>query len=99
MSFRPQSILMILLLASLTAIGPLSTDMYLASLPAISQAFATDTGSVQLTLSVYLIGWAGSMLVIGPAADKYGRKPIITAGLTLYTVASLLCVYGSGFRR
>ena len=76
-------------LASLIAVGPLSTDMYLPSLPSIERDFGATTGETQLTLSAFLIGMACSQLVYGPLADRFGRKPVLLAGFTLYIVASL----------
>ncbi len=83
------------MLASLVAIGPLSSDMYLASLPDIAKSFAITTGEAQLTLSIYLIGWACSMLIVGPLSDKYGRKPVIVVGLIVYSFASFSCIFSS----
>ncbi len=79
------------LLAALTALGPLSTDMYLASLPAMTRALATDVASVQLTLSVFLAGFALSQLFYGPLSDRFGRKPVLLAGLLLFAAAGIAC--------
>ena len=92
MTLRPGSAALVMLLAILTAVGPLSTDMYLASLPAIGRAFATDAGQVQLTLSVFLVGFALGQIIYGPVADLYGRKPVLLAGLTLFVAASFFCM-------
>jgi DHA1 family bicyclomycin/chloramphenicol resistance-like MFS transporter len=83
---------LILVLALLTAVGPLSTDMYLPSLPAIASAFATDAGQVQLTLSVFLVGFALGQIIYGPVSDLYGRKPVLLAGLILFVAASFGCM-------
>ena len=79
------------LLAALTAIGPLSTDMYLASLPDIARQLAASTAQVQLTISSYLIGFAVGQIVYGPLSDRHGRKPVLLAAVALYCVASLAC--------
>jgi DHA1 family bicyclomycin/chloramphenicol resistance-like MFS transporter len=92
MTLKPGSAALILVLALLTAMGPLSTDMYLPSLPAIASAFATDAGNVQLTLSVFLVGFALGQIVYGPVADQYGRKPVLLAGLILFVAASFGCM-------
>ncbi|WP_293328593.1 multidrug effflux MFS transporter [Parvibaculum sp.] len=76
-------------LAALIAVGPLSTDMYLPSLPSIERDFGATTGETQLTLSAFLIGMACSQLVYGPLADRFGRKPVLLGGFALYIVASL----------
>ncbi len=80
------------MLVSLVAIGSLSSDMYLASPVVIAKSFAITTGEAQLTLSIYLIGWACSMLIVGPLSDKYGRKPVIVVGLVVYSFASFSCI-------
>jgi DHA1 family bicyclomycin/chloramphenicol resistance-like MFS transporter len=92
MTLRPGSGALIVVLALLTAMGPLSTDMYLPSLPAIASAYATDAGEVQLTLSVFLLGFAFGQVVYGPVADRYGRKPVLLAGLVLFILASFGCM-------
>jgi DHA1 family bicyclomycin/chloramphenicol resistance-like MFS transporter len=72
--------------------GPLSTDMYLPSLPAIARNFASDAGDVQLTLSVFLLGFAVGQIAYGPLSDHYGRKPVLLAGLGLFIAASFVCM-------
>ncbi len=80
---------MTILLGLLTAIGPLSTDMYLPSLPSIQQHFGATTGQVQWTLSAYLLGFALGQVFYGPLSDRRGRKRVMLVGLTLYAVANL----------
>jgi len=82
----------ILLLASMTAIGPLSTDMYVASLPSIARWFAVSDYAAQLTLSAFMFGFAAGQLVFGPLGDRYGRRPIILIGLSLYLAGTLACL-------
>jgi MFS transporter, DHA1 family, multidrug resistance protein len=91
MQFRPGTLGMTAMLAMLTALGPLSTDMYLPSLPSIAAALSTDISRVQLTLSAYLIGFAAGQIFYGPISDKIGRKPTVLAGIAIYCVASAAC--------
>ena len=81
-----------LLLTTLVALGPISTDLYLPSLPTLARFFATDVARVQLTLSVFLAGFAVAQLIYGPLSDRYGRRPVMLAGLAIYLVASLACM-------
>ncbi|MEW5888251.1 MAG: multidrug effflux MFS transporter [Pseudomonadota bacterium] len=81
-----------LLLTTLVALGPISTDLYLPALPALAQFFATDVARVQLTLSVFLAGFAVAQLFYGPLSDRYGRRPVMLAGLAIYLAASLACM-------
>jgi DHA1 family bicyclomycin/chloramphenicol resistance-like MFS transporter len=66
--------------------------MYLPSLPAIQRAFDADSGSVQATLSVFLVGAAGAQLVYGPLSDRFGRRPLLIVGYLIYVAASLGCL-------
>jgi MFS transporter, DHA1 family, multidrug resistance protein len=88
---RPDTFALTLLLASLTAFGPMSTDMYVPSLPAIAQALHAPIAQVQLTLSSYLIGFAAGQILYGPVSDRFGRKPVLLAALCLYALGSVLC--------
>jgi DHA1 family bicyclomycin/chloramphenicol resistance-like MFS transporter len=80
------------LLTTLVALGPISTDLYLPALPTLAQAFDSDVARVQLTLSVFLAGFAVAQLAYGPLSDRYGRRPVLLGGLALYLVASLACM-------
>jgi DHA1 family bicyclomycin/chloramphenicol resistance-like MFS transporter len=93
---RPDSLAVAVLLTALVAFGAISTDLYLPSLPAIGREFASDTGEVQLTLSVFLAGFALSQVVYGPLSDRYGRRPVLIGGLGLYVAASFACMVAPG---
>ena len=87
----PGSLALTLLLAMLTGIGPLSMDMYLASLPSIGRLLNAPTSQVQLTISAYLIGFAVAQVFHGPLSDRHGRKPVLLTALGIYLVATLAC--------
>jgi MFS transporter, DHA1 family, multidrug resistance protein len=93
MQLRPGTIGMTAMLAMLTALGPLSTDLYLPSLPSMAKGFGVDLSRVQLTLSVFIFGFAIGQVVYGPVSDKLGRKPVILFGLVLYCVGSVICAF------
>ena len=80
-----------LAIAALVALGPLSTDMYLPALPTLARVFDTDSGRAQLTLSLFLAGFAIAQLVLGPLSDRFGRKPVLMGGLGLFLVSSIGC--------
>ena len=86
-----KSLTVSVVLTMLVAFGPLSTDLYLPSLPSIARAFGADAGTAQLTLSVFMIGFAVGMLAYGPLSDRFGRRPLILGGIALYVVASIGC--------
>lgn len=81
----------ILILGAISALGPLSIDMYLPSLPAIARDLHADTASVQMTATAYFIGLAFGQLVYGPISDRFGRKKPLLFGLALFTLASFGC--------
>ncbi|ALM50927.1 multidrug effflux MFS transporter [Halomonas huangheensis] len=90
---NPTSRATVALLAALTALGPLATDMYLPAMPAMRESLATGADEIQLTLSLYLIGFAVAQLLCGPLSDRYGRKPILLGGMLLFLVASMICAF------
>ena len=78
---RPDTLALTALLALLTAIGPLSVDLYLPSLPEIGRALAAPPGAVQLTISAYLVGFAVGQVFYGPLSDRHGRKPVLVVAV------------------
>jgi len=88
---RPGTFALTALLAGLSAVGPLTTDMYLPSLPDIARQLAASPAQVQLTISAYLIGFAVGQIVYGPISDRHGRKSVLLGAIALYCAASLAC--------
>ncbi|MEI2761172.1 multidrug effflux MFS transporter [Methanothrix soehngenii] len=82
---------LIALIAFLSAFVPLSTDLYLPALPGMSKYFQVSAEQVNLTLIFFFIVFAAGMLFWGPLSDKYGRRPILIAGLAIYSLAGFLC--------
>ena len=80
------------MLGLLTALGPLTIDMYLPALPTITADLHTTAAAVQLTLTGTLAGLALGQLLIGPLADTFGRRLPLLAGVGVHVVASLLCI-------
>ena len=93
MHLRPDTLALTALLAFLTALGPLSTDMYLPSLPAIAAALGSDSAGAQMTLSAFLFGFAGGLIFYGPLSDRLGRNPVLLGGMALFITASLACAF------
>ena len=88
---RPGTFALTALLAGLSAVGPLTTDMYLPSLPDIARLLGASSAQVQLTVSAYLIGFAAGQIIYGPVSDRHGRKPVLIGAIALYCAASLAC--------
>src|SRR5262249_27650796 len=89
---RPDTFALTALLAFLTSFGPLSVDLYLPSMPAIAEALAAPPAHVQLTISLYLVGFAIGQIIYGPISDRVGRKPVIIISFALYCAATLICL-------
>ncbi|MDR1312032.1 MAG: MFS transporter [Burkholderiaceae bacterium] len=82
---------LIVFLAFLNAFVPLSIDLYLPALPGMARLFTSSDSTAKLTLSLFMLTFALSMLIWGPLSDKYGRKSILRIGILLYIAASLFC--------
>ncbi|MEV0247146.1 multidrug effflux MFS transporter [Nocardia sp. NPDC050712] len=83
---------LVALLAALTALGPLSIDLYLPALPDLSHDLSAGPSSIQLTLTACLVGLALGQAVAGPLSDRYGRRPPLLIGVIAYTLTALLCM-------
>lgn len=85
--------LVILILGALSTISPFAIDMYLPAFPGIAAALHTSTARISLSISSYFAGLAAGQLLYGPLLDRFGRKLPLYAGLILFIVASLLCLF------
>ncbi|GAA3756697.1 DHA1 family bicyclomycin/chloramphenicol resistance-like MFS transporter [Spinactinospora alkalitolerans] len=90
---RRSGAILVVGLGALTAVGPLSIDMYLPAFPELSRDLATGAPQVQLTLTACLVGLALGQLVIGPLSDSVGRRRPLLIGTACYSVISLLCAF------
>lgn len=83
---------LLLLLMAMTAIGPTTLNVVVPALPEMANRLASDVATIQLTVSVYLLALAAGQLLMGPLSDRFGRRPVLLAGLALTAAASLLAV-------
>ncbi|WP_412527908.1 multidrug effflux MFS transporter [Burkholderia lata] len=83
------------LLMLVVCLPRVTIDAYLPSLPAMADALHGTDAQLQLTLTLYMVGYALSMLVSGPLSDRYGRRPVLLGGLCLYVVASVACAWST----
>jgi len=81
----------LMLLTALIALPRVTLDMHLPALPAMADYFHTSDSQLQLTLTLYALGSAISLLVSGPLTDRFGRRPVLLVGLFLYVLATAAC--------
>jgi DHA1 family bicyclomycin/chloramphenicol resistance-like MFS transporter len=82
-------------LGAIAALGPLSNDLYVPSMSLVAAGLGVTGPDVQLTMSSLLIGFSFGALIYGPLSDRFGRKPILCLGLTMYAVAGVLAALSS----
>jgi DHA1 family bicyclomycin/chloramphenicol resistance-like MFS transporter len=80
-----------LMLGALAALPPLGIDMSLPALPSIAASLGTSAAAAGATLSIFLLGFAAAPLVFGPLSDRFGRRPVLLAGVTVFAAAGLFC--------
>lgn len=80
---------LILLLAGVSALGSLAIHMFVPAMPSVARELAAQPGTVQLTVSLYLLGLGGGQLAAGPISDAVGRRPVLLAGIVIFVAASL----------
>ena len=85
--------LMLLLLVAMTGVAPISLYMLVPALPVLATAFGRDISIAQMTVSLYMVGIACSQIIMGPLSDRFGRRPVLLAGLGLMVAASAACIF------
>jgi DHA1 family bicyclomycin/chloramphenicol resistance-like MFS transporter len=83
---------LLLLLMAVTAIGPTSLNILVPAVPQLSRDLGADIATLQLTVSLFLIGLGAAQLLMGPLSDRFGRRPVLLAGLALTVLSSLLAI-------
>jgi DHA1 family bicyclomycin/chloramphenicol resistance-like MFS transporter len=84
--------ILLLLLVAMTGVAPISLYMLLPALPMLATTFGGGIPAAQMTVSLYMVGIACSQLIMGPLSDRFGRRPVLLAGLGLMVAASVACL-------
>ena len=90
---RASSRVMLMLLVAMTGVAPISLYLLVPALPKLAQTFGRDISIAQMTVSLYMVGIACSQIIMGPLSDKFGRRPVLLAGLALMVAASFACIF------
>jgi MFS transporter, DHA1 family, multidrug resistance protein len=85
--------IMLLLLVAMTGVAPISLYMLVPALPMLATTFGRDISIAQMTVSLYMVGIACSQIIMGPLSDRFGRRPVLLAGLGLMVLASGACIF------
>ncbi len=83
----------LLLLVAMTGVAPISLYMLVPALPLLATSFGRDISIAQMTVSLYMVGIACSQIIMGPLSDRFGRRPVLLAGLGLMVLASASCIF------
>jgi DHA1 family bicyclomycin/chloramphenicol resistance-like MFS transporter len=81
----------VFILVAMSALGPLALNIFMPSMPGLARELAIDYGTVQLTLTFFLVGLGIAQLIYGPISDRWGRRPVLLWGLGIYCVGSIAC--------
>ena len=91
--------LVVLVLTLMLGLQPITTDLYLPALPALTQGFGAPMSQAQLTLTALLLAFGLSQLVWGPLSDRFGRRPVLLAGMLAYVLASIGCTVATSMEQ
>ncbi len=92
---RAESLGAIAVLIALTAIAPLAIDMFLPSMPTMAEEFGVPNSTMQLAVTLFLLAFAASQLVYGPTSDRFGRRPVLIAGLLMFIAGGALALFAA----
>jgi DHA1 family bicyclomycin/chloramphenicol resistance-like MFS transporter len=84
-----------MLIAGVSSLNPVAVDTFLTAMPAIAKAMAVDPGTLGITLGIFTVGTGFGQIIFGPISDRFGRKPVIIFGLSLYVLAALIASYAA----
>lgn len=91
----PDRTIFILAIGVISAVSPMATDMYLASMPAMGEFYGSPASTLQLSLSTYMVGMAVGQFLLGPVSDVWGRHRLLVAGTTVFLLSSVGIVFST----
>src|SRR5690606_25366317 len=80
------------ILVAISGMGPLALNIFMPSMPGLQRVFNADYATVQLTLTLFLIGLAVAQLAYGPISDRHGRRPVLLGGMAVFVLGSIACL-------
>lgn len=91
----PDRVFFVLALGVLSAVSPMATDMYLASMPAMADFYGSPASTIQLSLSTYMVGMAVGQFLLGPISDVLGRHRLLVIGTSVFLLSSIGIVFST----
>ena len=92
-----QRLMITIVLAGVTSLGPIAMSLVLPALPAIMDSFGAGVGAVQLSTGAYVLGLSLGQIPFGPLADRFGRKPLIVFGLVVFLICTVAMIFTTSF--
>lgn len=93
----PSTLTLLFIVGALMTMAALATDVMLPAFPTMARDLAVSDAVIQRVLSVFMLGYALPHLVVGSAADRFGRRPVLLTGLCIYALGSVVCLLSSDF--
>src|SRR5690625_1225319 len=94
---RPSTVTMLLMVGSLMPMAALATDVMLPAFPTMAEELGVSSAAIQRVMTVFMMRYALPHLLVGSAADQYGRRPVLVTGLVVYAIGSVVCLVADGF--
>ena len=94
---RPSTLTLLFIVGSLMTMSALATDVMLPAFPTMAADLGVSDAAIQRVLSVFMLGYALPHLLVGSAADRFGRRPILLSGMVIYAIGSVICLFSNDF--